>query len=114
MENHRALPIGGLMLILAGLGFVAGNLTGYPVWMLLRYVGPVLVIAVGCYFFYRLYLATDRTAPRGLFPWPLFPVLAGISGLAALLGYWQFSALYTGPIAMLIVGGWLYFRTARS
>jgi hypothetical protein len=51
----------------------------------------------------------SRQPGRTPIPWPLFMIFGGLSACAAILGYWQYG-LSMGPVAMIIVGGWLLVR----
>lgn len=110
-QRHSGSVVGGLVLVIIGGLYLFANLTGLGFGFVAPYIGPVVTIVLGLFFLYRIY-GPDRKPGKTPFPWPLFMIFGGLAATAAIAGYWQFTASI-GPLAMIIVGGWLLFRRTQ-
>lgn len=113
MEQQRrsGSMVGGLVLVGIGVLYLVANFGGLSFGAVVPYTGPVVTILLGLYFMYRLY-GPDRKPGRTAFPWPLFMIMGGLTAMAAIAGYWRYT-LSIGPVAMIIVGGWMLVRRSR-
>lgn len=100
--NHRAV---GLILIAIGLFALFGGVIGMLSWAIGRFLWPVamlLIGAAGAEKQYRYYQQTGRLQ----FPWPLFPLFWGISGLLKTIGLGALG-ISAWPLFLVAMGLWM-------
>lgn len=113
MQQRRSSGsmVGGLILVVIGALYLISNLGGLSFGRIAPFTGPVITIVLGLYFLYRIY-GPDRKPDKVAFPWPLFMIFGGLSAMAAIAGYWRYT-VSIGPVALIIVGGWMLLRRSR-
>lgn len=99
--------LAGMILILAGALFLFSSVLGAAFWITGRILWPLALLLLGAAFLERQ-VAQYRQTGRIPFPWPLFLLFGGISGLLKTFGIFTFG-WFSWPVLLIAIGLWMLF-----
>lgn len=102
-NNNSTNPLGLLLVVIGGL-FLLGGVIGFTAFVIGKVILPAALLIVGAIFLQKQiqqYQATKRLE----FPWPVFLILIGASGLLKLIGLHL--GLFSWPVWLILVGLWM-------
>lgn len=97
--------LAGVILILVGVAFLLSGLLSITFWIAGRILWPLAMLLLGAAFLERQY-RHYRWSGHFPFPWPLFLVAWGVSGLLKTFGIFTFG-LFSWPVILIVIGLWM-------
>jgi|GEM_PF-5468007 len=100
--------LAGLALILLGALLLAGTFFSLT-FLLIKLIWPGILLLSGLYFLAEQVHWSRRYSRRAPFPWPLFLIAWGVSGVLKALGIWFFGIPFW-PLLLVVIGLWMLWN----